>query len=207
MENLKIGGVYKSGWSDNLMRIIGLDDIEVFYDSLRPHINSWTFSGHFKKKCFFYRTSSKFFQENSEFVEYLPLTELEQNAFRPDLAMRIARTKELNWNDFGCTSYLQLKEESEKLFSEDFLSEKIFTDKIVLLPQGNKGGLKKGTIITAANSRFFESMELIWKAKEFQEAASSQISNGIGIYRIGFEKELPSYYIGEYIDSAGLFAK
>lgn len=58
--------------------------------------------------------------------------------------------------------------------------------------------------MTADNPNHFECAELIWKAKELQESVNNQTSKGIGLYRIGFEKGLPSYYIGEYFDKAGL---
>ncbi len=89
---------------------------------------------------------------------------------------------------------------SDKPFSDDIVQ----ADKLVLIPYGNKGGLKKGSVVTATNSKYFESAELIWKAKELQEAINNHVSNGIGLYRMGFEKGFPSYYIGEYIDSAGI---
>jgi hypothetical protein len=202
-ENLKIGGIYNTVWDKRPYRVIGLDNVEVFYDCLWSHDNAWTFSGNFKRKCYFYRTSATLFNEKSEIIDYLPLTEEEHIFFRPDLPMRIGRTEEINWNDFTTNNYDDFNEKINEI-DYNLQGQKLLTDKIVLLPFGNKGGLKRGIIIEADNSTFFECSELIWKAKELQEAVCSQISNGVGLYRIGFEKHLPSYYIGEYIDKAGL---
>jgi len=201
---LKLGEIYKTEWDDRPFRVIGFDDIEVFYDCLWPHDNSWTFSGNFKKKCYFYRTSASLFIAKSKPLDYSPLTIAEQNAFRPDLPMRLGRTKEINWNAFDVINYKSFIEQTKILSDKSFWDYKLQTDKIVLIPYGNKDGLKKGTVVTANNLSYFECSELIWKAKELQETVNNQISKGIGLYRIGFEKGLPSYYIGDYIDKAGL---
>jgi len=73
-EELTLGGIYKTEWDDRPFRIIGLDDVEVFYDCLWPHDNRWTFSGNFKKKCYFYRTSRQVFEKKSVQQDILPLT-------------------------------------------------------------------------------------------------------------------------------------
>ena len=203
-EILKLGGIYKTEWDDRPYRVIGFDKIEVFYDCLWPHDNSWTFSGNFNRKCYFYRTSSKLFAEKSTLLEVLPLSDEEQIVFRSDLPHRICRTKELCWNDFTQSTYKNFKLKAIETLDKSFLGQKLLTDKIILIPCGNQGGLKKGTVLTANNSTYFECTELIWKAKELQEAVNTEISNGIGIYRMGFQQRLPSFKIGEYIDAAGL---
>ena len=203
-DKLKIGGVYKTSWSDSPYRVIGLDDIEIFYDRLWPHNNSWTFSGHFKRKCYFYRTSAALFLQQSQFIEDMPLTEEEQLSFRPDLPIRLVRTKELSWNNFSEQGFREFRLEITKYKDKSFLDQKLPTGSIVLIPYGNNGGKKRGTIVVADNQEYFDVIELIWKAKMLQEAVNNKTSNGIGLYRIGFEKRLPSYYIGEYFERAGL---
>lgn len=201
---LQLGGIYRTEWGERPYRVIGYDEIEVFYDCLWLPDNIWTFSGNFKKKCYFYRTSAPLFFAKSKLIDIVPMAEEEFNAFRPDLPMRVCRSKELNWNKFDVSTADTFVKSVDNLYDNSFLCDKIQTEKLVLLPYGTKGGLKRGRTVTADNSKYFEGPELIWKAKELQEAVNYQISNGIGIYRIGFERGLPSYYIGEYIDSAGL---
>ena len=67
--------------------------------------------------------------------------------------------------------------------------------------------VKKGTIVTADNGTYLDCEELIWKAKRVQESVNKETSEGIGIYRIGFESRLPSFYIGQYVDSAGIMTE
>jgi hypothetical protein len=46
---------------------------------------------------------------------------------------------------------------------------------------------------------------LIWNAQNLQaEHNHSDDGKGIGIFRNGFEKGMPSFYIGRFIDNAGL---
>jgi hypothetical protein len=140
------------------------------------------------------------FAENSTFLRFGVLTEEETRIFRPDLPMRLARTSELNWNSFSAVDFQSF----QTVIQPGIKSQKLHTDRVVLIPYGNKGGFKKGTMITAENGKFFEGDELIWKAKMLQENANNQVSQGIGLFRMGFEKDVPSYYIGEYFDRAGL---
>jgi hypothetical protein len=206
-DNLLLGGVYKTEWDNQTSRIIGMDNIEVFYDCLWPHDNSWTFSGNFKKKCHFYRTSREVFERRARLINNLPLTPEEQNAFRPDLPMRLGRTRELKWNNFASSQFNEFVAMAKDLGDNKFLDSRIEINEMVLIPYGAKGGLKKGMVVKADNEKYFDCAELIWKAKELQESINDNTSEGIGIYRLGFEKGLPSFYIGEYKDSAGLLTE
>ncbi len=199
-DKLTLGGIYKTNWDNSIARIIGLDHFEIFYDAYRPNDNSWTFSGNFNRKCYLYRTSRRVFEEKSVQLDILPLTDEEQQIFRPDLPMRIGRSKAISWNNFKISDLRELPD-------HDFLQQILDANKVVLIPYGYKGGLKKGTIVTADNRSHITCEELIWKAKKLQESVNNEISRGIGIYRIGFESRLPSFYIGQYIDSAGIMTE
>lgn len=191
MSNLQLGGVYQTQFDQRPFRIIGLDDHEVFYDCLWSD-GKWTFSGSFKAKTIFYRMPTKLFKEKSEFVESNPLSELEFKYFRPDLPMRFGRTKGVSWAN--------RKSVSKHLVEGMQLS----TDKIVLVPYGPKGGYQKGVLVEGSTS--LAVAEIIEKAFGIQQAVNGEESSGIGFYRLGFERGLPRYAIGEYLDRAGVFA-
>ena len=177
--NLEIGGIYKLDWNDDrLNRVIGLDDIEVHYDYFR-HDNKWSFTGAIKSKCCFYRTSSKLFAKKATLVDFLPLSEHEKNVFRPDLQIRFGRTMKLNWNNFKSLDYEDFQSYAHQNLDADIFDKRLQINKIVLLPYGYKGATKKGAIIEADNGSEFEITELIWKAKQIQEAINDQESNGI----------------------------
>lgn len=203
IESLEIGGIYKCDWDERPFRVIGLDEHEVFYDCMWSD-GLWTFSGNFKKKCHFYRTSVKRFKNNLLPLDFLPLSEEEFKFFRADLPMRFGRSELYNWNDFKMDNFYDFKNE---LYTNtnNFKSEEIlYTDRIILIPYGIKKGFLKGLLTCADNNSFFNLAELIWKAKQIQEAVNHSKSEGIGIYRLGTEKGIPSYYIGGYYDLAGI---
>jgi hypothetical protein len=193
---VKLGDIYKTEFDERPFRIIGFDDYEVFYDCLWAD-NNWTFSDNFRVKTIFYRMSSDIFKNKSELIENLPLTEKELQYFRPDLPMRFGRTKSVNWNAFDSSGI-------EKLESE-FGNRTFNATKIILVPYGSKGGLKKGEVIESKSE--LTELEIIHKAKEIQESVNGQKSYGIGFYRLGYEKGLPRYSIGEYFDRAGIMKK
>ncbi len=200
---IQIGGIYKTEWDHRPFRLIGFDDYEVFYDCMWTD-GQWTFSGNFKKKCYFYRTSLKTFKNNLLELDFLALSEAEIKFFRTDLPMRLGRTELYNWNDFKADNYHDFKKQFHAQ-SNNFIAEEILlTDRIILIPYGIKKGFLKATVSYAANNSFFELAELIWKAKQLQEAANHSKSEGIGIYRLGTEKGIPSFYIGEFYDLAGI---
>jgi hypothetical protein len=194
---LRLGDLYYGPTSDKPLRIIGFDNAEVFYDAQWSD-ESWTFSGNFKRKGFFYRMPAKIFIKHYNKIGTLPLSSEELAAFRPDLPMRILRTKNLNWNDFLVNDQDKFLDYIHESLDGDSQNQIIKSNKIVLVPLGRKGGLKKGVSISADNSFYFTPTEIIWKAKEIQESQNDEKSHGIGIYRLGFEKGIPSYKIGEY---------
>ncbi|MEL0457606.1 hypothetical protein WJN01_15300 [Flavobacteriaceae bacterium SZ-1-7] len=193
---MKLGDIYKTEFDERPLRIIGFDDYEVFYDCLWSE-NNWTFSNNFGVKTIFYRMSTEIFKTKSELIENLSLTEKESQYFRPDLPMRFGRTKNVSWNSFHSDEIKNLK--------SDFENRKFNATKIVLVPYGPKGGFKKGEILEFKSE--LSEFDIILRAKEIQESVNDQKSNGIGFYRLGYEKGLPTYAIGEYFDRAGIIKK
>ncbi len=193
---MKLGEIYKTAFDERPFRIIGLDEYEVFYDCLWSE-GFWTFSDNFRGKSIFYRMSSGLFKNKSKLIGFQDLTEKEFKYFRPDLPMRFGRTKEVSWNSFTSNGIQKLK--------PIFYNRKLNTNSIVLVPFGKKGGYKKGEIIESKSE--LTEFDIIIKAKEIQESINDQKSNGIGFYRMGYEKGLPRYSIGEYFDRAGIMKK
>ena len=75
---------------------------------------------------------------------------------------------------------------------------------VVLIPFGMKEGHKKSLRVSALNGSYFTGMELLRNAQNAQAPyVKSELSIGIGIHRLGFEKGIPSYYIGGYYDRGG----
>ncbi|WP_282126556.1 hypothetical protein [Marinifilum flexuosum] len=191
-DKLEIGGIYKTDFDSRPFRIIGLDQYEVFYDCLWSD-NKWTFSGSFRRKTIFYRMSAKIFQSKSELIEVNKLTDEEFKYFRPDLPMRFGRIKDISWNNLDSVF---------DDYKDQITDFKIDTEKLVLVPHGKKGGYGKGVIIEQTGGLM--GLEIISQASKIQNSVNDCQSDGIGFYRLGFEKGLPRYSIGEYLDKAGL---
>ncbi len=190
---MKLGEIYKANWDGTIMRVIGFDEFEVFYDGYWEHDNSWTIASNLKKKCFFYRTSRNVFSEKAQLIDFKELAKEEYDILRPDLIIRTCRIENASWSNCNF-----------KLEGFDLKMKAIKTEKIWLYPFGPKGGFKKGELINAKNNKEFTISELLESAKRIQDAVNPNQSKGIGIYRTGIQKQIPSYYIGEYIDLAGI---
>ncbi len=106
--------------------------------------------------------------------------------------MRLGRSIDRSWN----TPWL------EEAIEQTDMSQSISADALVLAPYGPKGGLKGGVVIRSEDGSFRVDT-LMLEAKRIQQITSAQMSRGVGLYRLGWQKRLPSYYIGEYVDRAG----
>ena len=187
---LVLGGVYKTVFENGICRIIGMDEFEVFYDS-STYDGKWMFSGNFKKKVIFYRYPKELFELRSELIEIEELSETELEFFRPDLPMRFGRNNEVLWND---------DVSNNKFLKEEFGTETLNVNKIMLTPFGSNGGIKKSELIQSDEK--LNVFEIIKKAKELCDIYNSEQVSGIGFYRSGFQNGVPSYYIGGYVDKA-----
>lgn len=192
MNALQIGGIYRTQFDDRPFRIIGLDQYEIFYDCLWAE-GKWTFSGNFRSKAIFYRMQRQRFEAKSALLDFSPLTEEESRYFRPDLPMRFGRTNSISWNDFTPEKLASAKEAFSKLA--------LPATRLVLVPYGSKGGHRPGVVIE--NNKSFNYFEILENAQRIQQEVNNMVSAGIGFYRLGYQKGLPSYVIGEYLDRAG----
>lgn len=200
-EDLIVGGVYKTIHDERPKRIIGLDKIELFYDGWWEHTNNWGLKSH-NSKVFFYRASIKKFKEISELIRIDPLDNLEISRYKPDLPFRICRQPNISWTN---TFYENINDFIETIKQTNFLldnTEILKANQIKLYPFGSKGGHKKSVIVTSDNGEFFTEIELLWKAHNIQSSYIKEIKSGVGIYRLGIEKEMASYYIGNFYGNA-----
>jgi hypothetical protein len=70
---------------------------------------------------------------------------------------------------------------------------------IIIYPFGSKGGITKPFLIKSMNSKSFTNLELRWNANNLQsEYLRGEVKSGIGIYRLGHEKKIASYYLGNF---------
>jgi len=205
--NIKLisGGVYKTILSNEPVRVLAFDAIEVFYDAYWSTLNKWTFASSLKRRGTYYRTSPNIFLKDATFLTEQHLTEDEFKVFRPDLPFRLCRNKKITWTDKMFQTLEGYKNHSTQ-FNVD-ASDRIVlpVSSITLEPFGAKGRVTslKSTLVTSGNSNGFTAVELLWLANNIQaQHAKHVVDRGVGIYRSGHEKKIPSYYIGGYYDLA-----
>ena len=189
--------------SDGLYRIIIVDNKEILYDFYWTTLGKWTCSERLSSKCFYSRMAFANFLETTTFIKNQPLTRNELDIFKPDLPLRAYRQRNIQWQ----IEYFD-NLENYSIFLNSFnvdISTKIIFEapEIILYPYGPKGGLVKPTKIGALNGHYFTYEELLWNAQNLQSVhLKEETTSGIGIFRLGHEKKLPSFYIGNYVDRA-----
>lgn len=206
LNKIKIGDIYQNyrPHDNGIQRVISFDKFEVLYDAYWEVINKWTFNDKLNGTCVYYRTLPTIFLDNAEFVREYPLSEKEFSVFRPDLPLRFCRYKELNWTKAQFDSLDQYR---NLLKNQNIDIDESFTlnvPQIALYPFRPKRGFAKASIVNALNGQYFTGLELLWYAQNLQSIyLGDNISSGVGIFRMGHTKKVPSYYIGHYLDMAG----
>ena len=200
------GGVYKTILSEDPVRILMFDNIDVFYDAYWSSLDKWTFASSLKSSGTYYRTSPNIFLRNATFLRQQPLTTEEINTFRPNLPIRLCRNKQMSWTDKIFSNLNDYKTYASQ-FGCDISNNIILpVPSITLEPFGAKGRVTslKSTLLTSVDKNGFSNIELLWLANNIQAEHSQHIvDKGIGIYRSGHKKKVPSYYIWGYYDMAG----
>jgi hypothetical protein len=192
---MNLGDVFITEWDNSTVKVIGLDEFQVFYDAYTPHDNKWIFSENFNKTCYFYTAERIAFEQKSLFKGNEPLTDRELHYFQPELPFRLGRYSSISW-DMDVEGSLNNTNEPV-----------LKANKIFLRPFGKNGTFKKASLLTSVNSEGFYEEELILSAQQLQMDTGNAASNGIGIFRLGIEKGLPLYYIGSFIDNARIMEK
>lgn len=199
-----IGGVYKTDLAENPIRVILYDNYQVFYEILWAHRKNWSNSSDLTGKAYYYRSSLGHFLNASVFLRVEQLSDEEVKVHRPDLPLAVCRNSLLSWFNNKTYMFNEYKKISAGHLNDLNSLDKLNIGKIVLVPFGAKGGYKKSVFVDAFNGNDFPGIELLWKANQVQSPhITASIEKGVGLYRLGFEKGVPSFYIGGYYDNAG----
>lgn len=137
--------------------------------------------------------SKESFLKNASKFNSQELNKEELDIFRIDLPLRFARIKDLSWDSDIFDSSQSL---TKLIDSSPEVKKSIGADKIFIYPVGKNGGFKKPTLIESDEGDIKVSKLLII-AKQARDLVNQDSSKGIGFYRLGIEKGIPTYYIGE----------
>jgi hypothetical protein len=179
-----LGAVFQTDWSQEPVRVIAFDAHVVMYDTWWPHRSSWGMSkllGNYS----YYRLQREYFEAHARPLKLEPLSEKEVLVHRPDLPFAFATRQSLSWYDKWPENVQTENEHSLQVPA------------IYLAPFGPRDSSKPAVLIQAANGQSFSEAELLLAAKSIQEPhiGEARLTEGVGIYRPGIQKHLPSYYV------------
>ncbi|WP_282610524.1 hypothetical protein [Pelagibius sp. Alg239-R121] len=200
------GSVIKRNWDERLVRILLCDGVEALYEIWWDHLSCWEFS-KLSEKGAYSRIKTSDLLEDSEILRVEPLTTEEISAHRPDLPLRLLRSTQTHWvhghfdDPAALVGSLSEQPSDIGLSSNEII---LSTHKVALSPVGPEGGYKKGVIVEAQDVAGFTAKELFWHANRLQTPFVKQedLQEGIGLYRSGIFKKLPSFYLWGALDRA-----
>jgi hypothetical protein len=208
VDAIAVGSVLQTDWDSRLHRVLVMDHIEVLYDVYWPHTNEWGFSNP-DGDGQYYRIRTGVLQSKSTAVRAEPLTDVERAIHRPDLPLRLLRSPSMQWSNnqyHGIEHFVATHQaEIERLSIPDG-DVALDAPQVFLTPFAPNGRPKRDVKIQALNKRNFSSIELLWRAYETQAPHQRKSANGIGIYRAGFKKRVPAFYLWGSDDRAGFTA-
>jgi hypothetical protein len=181
------GDVLQVTWDERPIRVLMGDQIEVFYDALLPEIG-WNLAR--ARTVIYYRVASNLLGSTAQHISTEPLTPDELARHRPDLPMRMLRSSEADW---------------DKPFAEWPNMDTGFQveiKRLALIPFGPKGAPQKPLVVQAGNGCSFTGQELLASAHSVQADDCPEV-HGVGLYRSGISRGIPSYYLWGAVDEAG----
>jgi hypothetical protein len=196
IEDLELGAVLQPEWDSRPIRVLAFDAEQVMYDSWLSDASMWGIDS-LSRRISYYRTLTSFVLNRSHYLRTEEYTEQERSVHRPDLPFSFAKFHSLEWpmtcpasaNDFP---HIFPKPVDAKVGELVLDAPRIFLE-----PFGPKGGPKPSVLITAENKTSFTVEEVLWQSArlQFQHLRDDRIVDGVGIYRSGIQRGLPSYCV------------
>lgn len=188
--HIVLGGVYEIASYPEPVRVVAFDGHVVMYDVWWPHKAGWAMAkllGSFT----YCRMTRAVFEARSVFLREDPLTAQELSVHRPDLPFAFARRAKLSWYErWG-------EVEAAPVSFSTGVQPILDAPAIFLAPFGPRDSAKPPVLVHAANGHHFTEVEVLRLAKEVQEPfiGELRLTDGVGLYRSGIKKRLPSYYL------------
>lgn len=185
---------------DSIIRIIGFDDIEVFYDVSWNGEHDWALNR--ARTAIFYRLPREYAEKNTIAIGKSPLNNKEMVKLQPNLPLRLCVLSNICWSAQEVSSIENFKVYLGKNLASVTSYETIHCNKVSVIPLGSKGGAKPAVTIESENDGF-DPLEFLWLCFNIQSKYETSEKNGIGVYRSGIKGSIPSYYLGGKYDLAG----
>lgn len=181
---IALGAVFAIESNPYPMRVIAFDDAEVMYDVWWLHREAWGMA-RLLGDVSYYRLPRDYIEANARYIRTDPLSDMELRVHRPELPFAVAQRNEISWY--------------EPSWKEGVLETApvLTASSIYLAPFGPRDSAKSASFLAADDGEAFTEAELLTKARILQApfVGDVRLTEGVGIYRAGIKKRLPSYYI------------
>ena len=194
---IHIGAVIELQLDKRLIRIIAFDENEVLYEAWRDETPEWRIN-NLKRTIYYMRLPVSIILDDGVYVKTENYTTEETAIHRPDLPFRLAQSTFLEWSANAPPAFEQFsKGLLHSKTTSPVLSTTLDAPALYLSPFGPKGSVKPGVLVKSLNGVNFTAAELLWHASILQAENMRDIRlvTGVGIYRGGIQRKLPSYYI------------
>jgi hypothetical protein len=202
---IELGAVFQPDWDERPIRVLVFDEVETLYDCWWPHNNAWGLS-KLPGNASYYRIPTPFLKARAARLRLEPLTPAEFAVHRPDLPLRLCRVRNLQWTAERYPTKQAFLEGIKELSQRRRIDDKqvaLAIPAVTLMPFGPKGSAKRGVAVEAQNTVGFSALELLWLAQDLQAPYVKEWDKGVGLYRSGIQRGLPSYYLWGATDRAG----
>lgn len=196
---VEAGAVFRWSHDDRPIRLLIHDGDVVMYDAWWPHLGTWGLANldeARRKRISYYVTLVSAVLEKAVYLRTEPLTDEEVATHRPDLPYAAVRSAKVQWPQEAPGSADQF---AAQLRAAGLAVDSTALDQAecYLFPFGPDGGRKRGVRVRVDNGTTFTVGELLWKATVIQApfVRGELPAQGVGIYRDGLERGIPSYYL------------
>jgi hypothetical protein len=189
------------------VRILAFDDTVVFSDGRNAGAIYWWMDKDYKSAHVYNRMSIKIYELYGELVGHENVSKDVLTVVRPDLPLALCRIPNISWTDDCFKSRDLLSAYLKTHFGTQQQANVLDINRIYLEPCGSTGRARASIIVDADNGQYFTFEELLWKASEIRSKVHTTPSNGIGIFRSGGKKKIPTFYIWEYCDLAKMYCE
>lgn len=195
-DELHVGAVVQPEWHGEPIRVIAFDEVTVMYDCWWPHLPGWGIDS-LNRTITYYRVPTPLLLSRGRLLRTEPYTEVELSVHRPDLPFSFATSTDLEWPMMSPPSRDAFPNAPLHLAGHSFDRPVLDAASIYLAPFGPKGSARPSTLVEAADGTAFTVSDILWHAARLQSGflRDVRITTGVGIYRAGIRRKIPSYYI------------
>jgi hypothetical protein len=198
---VEVGAVYRWSHDDRLVHVLAHDSGVVMYDAWWPDLETWGLAKLEeikRQRISYYVTTVSALTEKATYLRTDPLTDHEVALHRPDLPLSVGQSEVMQWPAEVYETAAHLVARSRAPGSLEVGEDATFdATEVVLYPFGPNGGQRAGVRVKADNGIAFTAGEFLWKAAAVQAPYIGEVAptRGVGIYRSGLHRGIPSYYL------------